>query len=120
MLLSLFPASADSPEGLRCIITGCQGPLPAAEHPLDLEYASGSPAEGGLETWCPKLSFMSVAWLYLMGGLLLVICIPCILSCVQKISSNNLNKIVALQVQTVLALGCMNPSHKKQRRRCCI
>lgn len=39
------------------------------------------------------------------GFLLIVMCIPCILSCVQQMTSNSLNKITALQVQTVLALG---------------
>lgn len=37
------------------------------------------------------------------GVLLIVICIPCILSCVQQMTSNSLNKKMALQVQTVLA-----------------
>lgn len=54
------------------------------------------------------------------GFLLIVICIPCVLSCVQQMTSYNLNKIMALQVQTVLALGFMNPSHKNQERGRCV
>lgn len=49
------------------------------------------------------------------GFLFIVICIPCILSCIQQMTSNSLNKKIALQVQTVLASGYTNPSHKKQR-----
>lgn len=49
------------------------------------------------------------------GFLLIVICILCILSCIQQMTSNSLNKKMPLQVQTVLASGYTNPSHKKQR-----
>lgn len=37
------------------------------------------------------------------GFLFIVICNPCILSCVQQMASNILYKIMLLQVQTVLA-----------------